>query len=724
MADPNSPKSPQYRAVDSEGRFYADERTERTFLNHTLDITGLGRTERRRLVACLAQLPLLNMRNITKYAPFIKGKSSRAYTIQEDVLHGATLYDLIEDHVFHERRFEEDFVWDVLLQLLKGLAYLHEYEGIDGLKGVSHGSLTPECILFDSFGVLKISGLIRSCQNLASIKWAQKTTPYDPPELCENGSRTHICDTYNVARIIHELCTVDSRFGDSAGLSMAHLTRRYAFPEIPNTYSNELYNILSLMSSPDELRPSATSLLANLVVQSRMGEFLTRYGIVFEANNKTELMKAASRNDLATVEELLPYQAGFRDRAGRTALIYAAENQHSAVVQRLARYECRYRVQAAGELKGMTALMYAARSGDLETVRTLIPYEARIETSNGNFALRLAVTLGHIDCGTELFRYEYPLLRKFDWTTLMMTIVFTDSTLTESFIDPEICKQDKRGFTALMLAVTNHRNKLLSRLVEREAGMCNYNKYTALMAAARVGNLEAVIALRDKEAGMRDDMGWTALMYGARANQVETVLALIEAEAEIRSNGQQTAMMIAAQCGHDDIIRVLAPFESGCQDIDGFTAFLYAADRGNMEIVDFLLDLEGSIVSASGYTGLMLAAKKGHLAITKLLVKTQARGVTNSIHKAPGTTALIFACFSGRVAVVEVLLKHEKGMRTQSGLTALMAAVMSKHLDCVSLLIEHEFHIRDRDGRSVLDIETSPEILSLLRAYQSEHGPP
>lgn len=724
MTDLDPPKSPQYRVVDTEGRFYVDDRTGRVFLNHPLDITKLDTRERKCLITQLSRLPLLNMRNITKYAPFVKGKSSRAYTIQEDVLHGTTLRNIIDDHIFHERPFDEDFVWDVLLQLLKGLAYVHESKYLDGMKGFSHGSLTPDCILFDSFGVLKISGFVKSCQNAVSLKFAQDLTEYDPPELHETGSRTYISDTYNAARIVHELCTVDSRFDDFTGLSMSHRARKYAFPEISDAYSNELYNVLQFMSAPEEQRPSALSLLANPIVQSRLSQFLSRYNIVLETNNKTELMKAAARNDLATVEKLLPYQAGFTDRVGRTALIHAAENRHSAVVQRLARYECRYRVQARGDLDGMTALMYAARCGDLETVQTLIPYEARIESANGNFALRLAVTLGHRECGSELFRYEYPLLRKFDWTTLMMTTVFTDSALTESFIDTEARKMDKRGFTALMLAVTNHRNRILAQLVEREATMRNVSQYTALMAAARVGNIEAILALRDYEAGMRDNLGWSALMYAARSNQEEAVLALIESEAELRTNGQQTAMMIAAQCGHIEIVKLLAPSESGSQDVDGFTAFLYAADRGDLSIVDFLLDLEGRIVSTSGYTGLMLAAKKGHIDITKLLVKTQARGATGAPHKAPGTTALMFACFSGRVAAVEVLLKYEKGMRTQSGLTALMAAVMSKHLDCAALLLEYEFHIRDVDGRSVLDIETTPEIRSLLRAYQSEHGPP
>lgn len=668
-----------------------------------------------KLIAYINKIPLANHVNLVKYSLCQNSVANVFCDVYSDMNFGCSLQDTIDEHILAEERFSEQEIWDVLVQCLAGLSYLHNWKGLDGLASFPHGCLDPNYIYFDNFGVLKIGNLAQSCVNAVSAINTQPPRVYDAPEVRKTGTRSHISDTYSLAKIIHSMATIDHYFCSDSTISTAELQALYPFPEISLTYSNELYNIIKLMSAQEEEnRPSAATLLKNRLIADHITDLNMRRGIVLGVNNRTELMNAVLKNDLEKALSLIPYQAGLAERSGKTALIHAAEGGYTDIAKYLVRYECRYQVVANGEWRGMTALMFAAKNGHHELVTILRPYESKISTESGHFALRLATVSGRTACANELFIDEFRLLRHFGWTTLMIGTVFTFTELNKSFLNTDLGQKDNRGFTALMVAAANNKNDLLDVLIEKEAGMSNCNDYTALMAAARANNVQAVNMLIPHEAGMKDDNGWSALMYAAHGNNIECILALLDKEAGLQSNGLQTAMMIAAQCNHLEAVRILSAHEQKKQDIDGFTAFLYAADRGNDQIVDFLLEFEGELVSNSGYTGLMLAAKKGHTRIVKLLVKSLSKRVTNTFNRAPGTTALMFACFNRQYECAKILCRYERGMKSVVGTTALMAAVSSKATDCVKLLAPHELHIRNSDNKTVLDMEATEEIREIL----------
>lgn len=663
----------------------------------------------------LNKISLLNHVNLVKYSPHRNSISNLFSDVYTDMNYGCTLQDMIDEHIFYQVPFSEEQIWDILVQCLAGLSYIHNWKDLDGNSSLPHGCLDPQFIYFDSFGVLKIGNFAKSCINAASAIAAQQPQMYDAPEVKTTGARSHISDTYSLAKLIHSLATIDHHFCSDPTVSVAELRKLYPFPEISLQYSNELYNIIKLMATAEEeRRPSATALLKNPLIADHVSDLNARRGIVLGVNNRTELMNAVLRGDVDAVLSLLPYQVGLVERSGKTALIHAAESGHVEIAKHLVRYECRYQIVANGEWRGMTALMFAARTGNHGIVTILKPYECNISTESGHFALRLATVSGRTECANELFIDEFRLLRHFGWTTLMIGTVFTFTELNKNFLSTDLGQQDNRGFTALMVAAANNKNDMLDYLIEREAGMSNCNDYTALMAAARANNVQAVNMLIPREAGMKDDNGWSALMYAAHGNNIECILALLDKEAGLQSNGLQTAMMIAAQCNHLEAVKMLAPYEQKKQDIDGFTAFLYASDRGNCQIVDFLLDFEGEMVSNSGYTGLMLAAKKGHAKIVKLLAKSLSKRVTNMFNRAPGTTALMFACFNRQYECAKILCRYERGMKTTVGTTALMAAVSSKAPDCVQLLAPHELFMKNIDNKTVFDMDTTEEIREIL----------
>ena len=117
-----------------------------------------------------------------------------------------------------------------------------------------------------------------------------------------------------------------------------------------------------------------------------------------EVNNSwvdSFLYAARTGNTEAVELELLDHDADInvQDRDGMTALLYAASEGHTEIVELLldrdADIEARNRY-------GDTALMYAIREGDIEIVKLLLDRDADIEVkdNDGRTALLLAVMLG------------------------------------------------------------------------------------------------------------------------------------------------------------------------------------------------------------------------------------------------------------------------------------------------------------------------------------------
>jgi uncharacterized protein len=137
-------------------------------------------------------------------------------------------------------------------------------------------------------------------------------------------------------------------------------------------------------------------------------------------HNETALMACAYSGSLAAVELLI---AGGEDVNARessedqTALMMAAEQGHTKVVQALLSAGARHDLSARGSdlvevlpamgggvkmdwpKGGLTALMFAAREGRAEAVQALIAAGAdpRNETPNGMTAMLLAITNGRLD---------------------------------------------------------------------------------------------------------------------------------------------------------------------------------------------------------------------------------------------------------------------------------------------------------------------------------------
>lgn len=129
-------------------------------------------------------------------------------------------------------------------------------------------------------------------------------------------------------------------------------------------------------------------------------------GALLAADGTTALHRAAHRDDLAAVEQLLRSGEDVKtaNRYGVTALSLACTNGNGKMVARLLEAGADPNTELPG---GETALMTAARTGSVEAVRALLAKGANVkgkETKQGQTALHWAAAEGHVGVIEELVK--------------------------------------------------------------------------------------------------------------------------------------------------------------------------------------------------------------------------------------------------------------------------------------------------------------------------------
>jgi ankyrin repeat protein len=261
------------------------------------------------------------------------------------------------------------------------------------------------------------------------------------------------------------------------------------------------------------------------------------------------LYEAARKGDLAAVQRLLKpdfdIHADSKDEdASRTALSYAAEFGHEAVVRLL----IEQKAEADSRDKGdRTPLSWAAENGHEEVVRLLVEredVEADSKDNHNQTPLSWAAEKGHEAVVRLLVERE----------------------------DVEADSKDNTDRTPLSWAAENGHEAVVRLLVELEdveADSKDNTDRTPLSWAAMNGH-ESVVRLlverEDVETDSTDMMyGRTPLSWAAKSGRVAVVRLLLEREdvdADSRDNWDQTALYWAIERRHEEVARLLESKDS------------------------------------------------------------------------------------------------------------------------------------------------------------------
>ena len=169
----------------------------------------------------------------------------------------------LKDHL----SFEEVTIWNVLIQTLEGLKYLHE-------NNIIHRDLKSANIFLTKSGLVKIGDLNVSTIAKKGVANTQTGTPYyASPEIWNDKPYNSKCDIWSLGCIIYEMATLHVPFRGTSLHQLYCRIMKGTYLQIPFRYSNELKNIIKLILVVDSRkRPSAEELLKNEIIIKKMKE--------------------------------------------------------------------------------------------------------------------------------------------------------------------------------------------------------------------------------------------------------------------------------------------------------------------------------------------------------------------------------------------------------------------------------------------------------------------
>jgi len=196
----------------------------------------------------VAILKDLDHPNITKYyTSFSSG--GNIYIVME-LLDGNSLADFIFSQSEKKHKVKEEVIWNIVIQLVAALRYLHED------KKIVHRDLAPSNILIDSDFNIKLAdfGLAQqfSTSGASVMRSFMGTIMYSCPEIVQSQCYTNKADIWSLGCIIYEVMALHQPFSGNNPLSIAKMIVDGEYEPIsPDSYSPLLLHIVQLCMTAD-----------------------------------------------------------------------------------------------------------------------------------------------------------------------------------------------------------------------------------------------------------------------------------------------------------------------------------------------------------------------------------------------------------------------------------------------------------------------------------------
>jgi len=210
-------------------------------------------------------LSSLNHINVIRYKEAFYDKPSNTLNIVMEYANGGDLAKRIEFNKKHYSLFNENFIWELIYQLLYGVVYLHSHH-------IIHRDLKTANIFIMKNNILKIGDLNVSKLALKGYARTLTGTPiYLAPEVWDNQAYDYKCDIWSLGCIIYELCTLYPPFSGNNYTEIRNNIKSGKYNPISSSYSNDLKQIIEwmLVVNPNK-RKSSLELLNSDIIQRRI----------------------------------------------------------------------------------------------------------------------------------------------------------------------------------------------------------------------------------------------------------------------------------------------------------------------------------------------------------------------------------------------------------------------------------------------------------------------
>ena len=173
-----------------------------------------------------------------------------------EYINGGNLEELLIKHIKDKKNIPEKTLWDLLIQSLSGLLYLHEK------KKIIHRDIKPDNLLLDDEGHLKISDFGVSAIKSDEVDDLLKChgtvagpIQFMAPEMCIGDSYDFKSDLYMLGLTFWFLasCSLPEK---KISLGPLIIPIKNPKAKLPNEYSETLKNFINTLLKPSDQRPT------------------------------------------------------------------------------------------------------------------------------------------------------------------------------------------------------------------------------------------------------------------------------------------------------------------------------------------------------------------------------------------------------------------------------------------------------------------------------------
>ena len=178
------------------------------------------------------------------------------------------LFQVITERKKTKNYFDEQEIWKVFIQLLKGLKSLHDLN-------ILHRDIKSANVFLFKGGICKLGDLNVSKVARKGLGYTQTGTPYyASPEVWEEKPYDSKSDVWSLGCVIYEMTTLRPPFQANSMEDLFKKIMRGIYPRISSKYSEDLSDVLKLMIQVEVgARPSCEELLKMPMIYKRIEFF-------------------------------------------------------------------------------------------------------------------------------------------------------------------------------------------------------------------------------------------------------------------------------------------------------------------------------------------------------------------------------------------------------------------------------------------------------------------
>jgi len=213
---------------------------------------------------------------------------------------GGDLYQKIVEHKKTATFFEEQDIWKIFIQLVKGLKALHDLK-------ILHRDLKSANVFLLKDGTAKLGDLNVSKVARRGLGYTQTGTPYyASPEVWKDQPYDNNSDIWSLGCVLYEMITLRPPFRAQNMEGLYNKVIKGQLNKIPERFSNELFEIVKLLIQVNsDLRPSCDDILKNKIIQKRI-EYFKSFNGEQENDDKALLKTIKMPKNLLFLSDKLP----------------------------------------------------------------------------------------------------------------------------------------------------------------------------------------------------------------------------------------------------------------------------------------------------------------------------------------------------------------------------------------------------------------------------------